>query len=297
MNALPTQTKKIWILGLFAALVSVFFSFMGAPFVRAFFAKTKPPVFWMVGVALVGTLVLVQLTLGAIYVGAVWMTLGCYSELETRGVSWKKTGAVSVIFGMLFATMMFYIFSKTTMFTSIMSEMTEPILRTLNQLLPEKKYTAEEILVYMPGLFASVLVSTIAAGLAFESRIFQLFQLRREKTITGLRWLEFRWPDSFLWLSLTSFFLALIDLNGVVSQSIAAQIKLISLNISILSLVGFFIQGLIVVEFLSRFYRFGQFTKLAVYLMIFVWIGPVVSLLGLMDYWVDFRKRVRLKIK
>lgn len=297
MNAISSQTKKIWILGLMAALVSVFFSFMGAPFVRAFFAKTKSEIFWIVGLILVGTLFLVQLTLGAIYVGAVWMTLGCYSELETRGVSWKKTGAAAVFLGMFFATIMFFIFSKTTLFTDIIKEMTEPLLLTLNQLLPEKKYTPEEILVFMPGIFSSVLVSTIAAGLAFESRIFELFQMRREKTVTGLRWLEFRWPDLFLWLSLTGFFLALVNLDGMVPLDIAKQIKLIALNISIFSLVGFFIQGLVVIEFLSRFYRFGQFTKLTVYLIIFVWAGPLVSLMGLTDYWVDFRKRVRLKIK
>lgn len=68
------------------------FSFFGAPFVRVLASTVRSSVFWCVGVLLVATLFVFNLSIASIYVGAVWMTLGFYSELEKRGLSWKKQG-------------------------------------------------------------------------------------------------------------------------------------------------------------------------------------------------------------
>ena len=70
-----------------------------------------------------------------------------------------------------------------------------------------------------------------------------------------------------------------------------------SLNFVIVSVVAFFFQGLAVTEFLTKAFRFGPFSKMVLYILIVLQLAPAVVLIGLVDYWVDFRKRLRKKLK
>ncbi len=287
--------KKIWILAVVTALISVFFSFMGAPFLRTLFAKTKSIWFWAVGAVTVAILFSVQLTLGAVYVGAVWMTLGAYSELETRGVSWKKTSVISLIAGLVFAVLSFSWATKGSFTSDLTKELVEPFLTSLQQLYPDNVLKAENIIQYMPGVLLSALMCSLAVGIIFETQIFQLFQFRREKTASSLKWLEFRLPDTFIWFAFLGFFFALVRLS-VLPENIATMVRTIAVEMSIFSAFCFFLQGIVVFEFLSRFYRVGLFTKTILYFLILTWIGPAVGLMGLLDYWFNFRTVLRKKI-
>jgi len=287
--------KKIWLLAAVTAFISVFFSFMGAPFLRALFAKTKSVWFWALGVVTVAILFSVQLTLGAVYVGAVWMTLGAYSELETRGVSWKKTSVISLFAGLIFAVLGFSWATKGSLTSDLAKELVQPFLNSLQQLYPDNALTAEHIIQYMPGVLLSALMCSLAVGIVFETQIFQLFKFRREKTASSLKWLEFRLPDVFIWFAFLGFFFALVRLNFL-PENVATVVRTIALNISIFSAFCFFLQGIVVFEFLSRFYRIGLFTKTILYFLILTWIGPAVGMMGLLDYWLNFRNVLRKKI-
>lgn len=292
-----TQDKKIWTLALATAAVSVLFSFMGAPFLRAFSAKANPSLFWGVGAMIVAILFLIQLTLGAVYVGAVWTTLGTYNELEKRGVSWRKTSLIAVMLGALFAVISYVLLVQSSLKINLAEQMTAPILQTMNQISPDEKISIEQLMNYMPGALIAVLMSSLAVGFVFESKIFQLFQFKREKIISGLKWLEFKLPDPFIWLALVGFLFSLLKVEMFVSVMIAEKIKTIAINISIFCAVAFFLQGIAVFEYLTRFYRVGLFNKSLTYILIFVWLAPAVVLIGLIDYWGDFRKMVRKSLR
>jgi hypothetical protein len=133
----------------------------------------------------------------------------------------------------------------------------------------------------------------LAVGFIFESKIFQLFQFQREKTITGLKWLEFRLPDQFIWLSMFGFLFSLLTVDSLVSSLVAEKIKIVAINISIFSVAAFFLQGISVFEYVTRFYRVGTFNKSLTYVLIFVWLAPAIGFIGLIDFWADFRKMVR----
>ena len=292
-NTIAQQNKKIWILALATAVVSVLFSLMGAPFLRVFSAKANPVLFWSVGALIVAALFLVQLTLGAIYVGAVWTTLGFYNELEKRGVSWKKTSLVALSMGTLFAIASYLLLAKSTLKINLAEQITAPILQTMNQINPNEKFSIEQFINYMPGALIATLLCSLAVGFIFESKVFQLFQFKREKTITALKWLEFRLPDQFIWLALAGFLFCLLKIEMFISVLVSENIKIIATNISIFTAVAFFLQGIAVFEYLTRFYRVGLFSKSLIYVLIFVWLAPAVGLVGLIDYWADFRKMLR----
>lgn len=296
-NITTSQNKKIWTLAFATAIVSVLFSFMGAPFLRALSAKAKPILFWGVGATIVAILFLVQLTLGAVYVGAVWTTLGFYSELEKRGVSWKKTSLIAILSGALFGVLSYLFAVKSLLKIDLTEQLTAPILQTLKQINPDEQISMEQLIQYMPGALIATLLCSLAVGFIFESKIFQLFQFKREKTISSLKWLEFRLPDQFIWLSMFGFLFSLLKIDGFLSVQIAEKIKIVAINISIFSVVAFFLQGIAVFEYVTRFYRVGTFNKSLTYVLIFVWLAPAIGFMGLIDFWADFRKMVRKSLK
>lgn len=282
--------NKAFSLAAATAASLLLFSFLGAPFVRVLAHTVRSSFFWAVGIVLVSTLFVFNLSTTSVYVGAIWMTLGFYSELEKRGLSWKKIAPLALFTGLIFATGLFAYLSKGSVESEIVKSVVDPLILTLKKLFPEQSYTAENILPYMPGAFLSVLLSALAVSFIFESNVFRLFNLKREKRVVSIRWLEFKLPDLFIWVALMSFFFSMVGVG-------IPQVKLIAINATVVCLVAFFFQGIANVEFFARVYRVGVFTKAAIYMMIFAWLGPLISLIGLVDYWIDFRKILRKKLK
>lgn len=284
-----SENKKLLLMAALSAAVSFVFSFLGAPFLRVL-ALRKAKLFWIVGVVFIATLFFLKIDLIAIYVGAIWMTLGLYSRFENQGLSWKKSGALSLLSGLCFGVLGFFSITKGSIDHQLIKEMTEPIMLTFKQYLPEENIEARSVLMIMPGVLASTLLSAIAMGLAFESQMFQAFNLKREKLASSLRWLEFRLPDLFIWISLFSFLLSIIETPY-------AWVQVVAINISLFSVVAYFFQGITVIEFATRLYRVGRFSKFFLYLLVIGSILPAVSLVGIIDYWADFRRLMRKTIK
>lgn len=273
------------------AIAVLIFSFLASPFIRVFASTAKSKIFWFVGLFLVTGLFVFHLSIASIYVGAVWMTLGLYSEFEKRGLSWRKASLLGITSGFIFAVFCFFLMKNSQ---SQLSEIKETILLPLETAL-KNRLTADEITQlnlaqYIPGIFLAILTTALALSLIFEIQIFNLLKLKREKLVSSMKWIEFRVSDSFVWVALTAVFFSLVNFQSEIVRSIA-------LNISIVSGVVLFFQGISIIEYMLRFYRVGFFTKLMVYLFILGWAGPAVVILGLADYWLEFRKKMRLKLK
>lgn len=289
---LPQQAsdnKKYFLLAAVSAAMSIIFSVMSAPFIRVL-ATTKSKIFWLVGLVFVTSLFFLKMNLVAIYVGAVWMTLGLYSELEKKGITWKKSGALSVLAGVLFGVIAFLSITKWSVDHQLYKEVIDPLMVSLKQVLPDENFETKAVMMFMPGLLASALISSLAVSLVFEAQIFKAFHIKRERLASGLKWLEFRLPDMFIWLSLFAFLFSVVETPFKILQVIA-------INIAVISIVSFFFQGISVFEFVTRIFRLGRITKVLLYLLIITWALPVVTILGFADYWVDFRRHMRKKIK
>ncbi|MES2802442.1 MAG: DUF2232 domain-containing protein [Bdellovibrionota bacterium] len=289
---LPQQAsdnKKYFLLAAISAAMSIIFSVMSAPFIRVL-AATKSKIFWVVGLVFVTSLFFLKMNLVAIYVGAVWMTLGLYSELEKKGITWKKSGILSVLAGVLFGVIAFLSITKWSVDHELYKQVIDPLMVSLKQVLPNENFETKAVMMFMPGLLASALISSLAVSLVFEAQIFKAFHIKRERLASGLKWLEFRLPDMFIWSSLFAFLFSVVETPFQFLQVIA-------INFAVISIVSFFFQGISVVEFAARIFRLGRVTKLLLYLLIITWALPVVTVLGFADYWVDFRRHMRKKIK
>lgn len=257
---------------------------------RAFSVSAKPKVFWTTGVLLVIALIVMGMTLPSVYIGAIWMTLGIYSELEKRGVNWRVAGLISLISGVVSAAVLLTLLTRFLAGQNLISDLLQPLQTAMNKAFPENPIEASVIASYLPGIFAATLFMAMALGFILETKINQIFNIQRTRVASGLKWLEFRLPDAFIWVSLFAAFFSLIGINQPIVEKVA-------LNIAIVSSVAFFFQGLVVVEFMTRAFRLGSFSKTILYIFLLLQVAPALILIGLIDFWADFRQKVRKKIK
>jgi hypothetical protein len=287
--------RKVFVLAVTSVMASMLFSFLGAPFLRAFAVSARSIVFWTVGVVFIATLFIVGLSdskvsQAAVYVGATWMTLGSYNELEKRGIHWRLAGSFSLLAGILFAAIGYFYLRSTPANADVLIQIVTPIHEAINKAFPENPIELKALLGYLPGLFIASLFSALVFGFLLESRVVRLFGIQKFKVASGLKWLDFRLPDLFIWVSLFSLLFSVVNFDNKILQTI-------SINVLIFSSVAYLVQGLIVVEFIMRFLRFGTISKTLTYMLVFLQLAPFVVLVGLIDYWADFRKLVRRKAK
>lgn len=288
------NSKKVFVLAIASVIASMLFSFLSAPFLRALAVSTGSKVFWSVGALFVTTLFIfglhdTQISQAAVYVGAIWMTLGSYSELEKRGINWKQAGSVSLLLGIVFASVGYAYLSQNAG-SEILNQIVEPIHESLKTAFPDNPIEAALIKAVLPGIFVASLFGALAFGFLLESRVVKMFGIQKFKVASSLKWLEFRLPDLFIWISLFSLLFSVVNLGSEL-------LRMISINFLIVSFVAYLIQGLIVAEFMMRFLRFGPISRTITYLFIFFQLAPFVVFIGLIDYWADFRKFVRRKAK
>lgn len=295
MSALNKPSSKSLIgLAVVSAITSVLFSFAGAPFLRALFISTRSRVFWTTATLLVGALFLwgtknYKVSETAVYVGAIWMTLGIYSELEKRGINWKKGSLISVAAGFLFTLAGYFLVLRNLTTENVLTQMVEPLKTAITKAFPEANTEGLLLEGIIPGIISAGLFASLAFSWAFEASAIRMFGLKAERVASRIRWLDFRMPDISIWATLTCLLVF-----SVVQNEIA---KMTAVNILIVALIAFLFQGFTVVEFVMRYYRFGLFSRTLIYLLIILQLGPVLVLLGFADYWADFRKLIRKKQK
>lgn len=251
--------------------------------------------FWSTAILLVGAMFVAGVTNykiseTAVYVGATWMTLGIYSELEKRGVNWRRAILASITTGLLFALAGYFLILKRIDTGDSLTQMLEPLRIAMNQAFPDKPIEAGYLVKYLPGIFAASLFGSLAFSFALESKVTKMFRIRRERVASGLRWLDFKLPDVVVWVTLFAALFSEFSFGQKIFETI-------SVNLLILAAVAFFFQGITVVEFMVRFYRFGLFTRTLTYLLIVLQLAPFVVFVGFVDYWADFRMLVRKKTK
>ena len=286
------QNKNIVRLVLVSVAAAVLFSFFSAPLLRALSVSAKAKVFWLTGLILVLGLLAAgsmnaKILETAIFVGAIWMTLGVYNEFEKRGINWRKGSFFSLLSGLLFAVAGYFLVLKNLAGEDVLVQMVEPLKQALLKVLPESQ--TDQLVNIVPGILVASLFAALALGWAFETKAARAFSLRTERVVSRIRWLDFKMPDITIWLTLTALLAVL-----VVANSLAV---IVSANLLIAVSVAFLFQGCAVVEFTLRYTRSGPFMRTIAYVLIILQLAPFIVLLGFVDYWADFRRLIRKKQK
>ncbi len=269
-------------------LLSIFTVILGAPLLRVLRQTYGPLVFWCTGSFVIGAAWLLNAQPLAIFLGAVWMTLGAYSEFEVKGLGWWKSGVLSVFFGACFTGFTINEAFRANGINTYaeIRKLIVDFLSPIQQLNPTLKLDADILIQQSPSAIACMLILAIGLGLIFERRVFSWLKLPHDKIASQLKLLEYRLPEYFIWVAMTAFLLTMVSFGG-------KAIAILSVNIVNVAVVLYFFQGLAVLEVFLDSMKAGAFTRFLAHIILIGQLFLVVSIVGLIDYWVDFRVRIQ----
>ncbi|MFS4458956.1 DUF2232 domain-containing protein [Bdellovibrio sp. HCB2-146] len=269
-------------------LLSMMTGILGAPLLRVLRKSYGPWAFWLLGLVVTTASWLLNAQPLAFFIGSIWMTLGAYMEMETKGVSWWVSGLLSVSAGSVVAGLSAIGAFRMNGINTIaeVQGLVEKFTSKVQEMNPAVKLDPQVLLQQIPSAIVIILILALGLGLIFERRVFSWLNMPREKIASQLKLLEYRLPDYFIWVAMTAFLLTMVGFGG-------KAIAILAVNIVNVAIVLYFFQGLAVLEVFLNSMRAGVFTRVLTYIILVGQLMLVLSIVGLIDYWVDFRGRLR----
>lgn len=289
--------QKFALTFLFASALTSLFAILGAPFVRALRNVFGRRVFWLSGILLVVFAYFTELYSVAILCGSVWVLIGIYAEFEEKGLAHFWSAFVSILLST--AASLAAVGIRAKMVGMNFFEFIETELKVLitaagqaaGQIQPsiQNEISSSKLALQLPSMVFVILTFCLGFALMLDKRVSRMLGLRFEKLATSLRTLEFRVPDLFVWIGMFSFLFSFIYLKN-------ETLSVVGVNV-FYSMAGlYFFHGLAVLEVMLLIFRAGFFTRLIAYIILVGQLFFVLSIVGYLDYWIDFRSRFK-KIK
>lgn len=287
MKKTATAQKFITITSL-SILLSMFTIVLGAPLLRVLRKSYGPLAFWALGFLVTGAAWLLNTQPLAFFLGSVWMTLGAYVELEQRGFGWWFSGLLGMFAGSLASAVGISAALKMNGINTYAEvlKLVEVFTLRVAEMNPQVKLDPEVLAQQIPSFIVIVLMMALGLGLIFERRVFSWLKLPHEKIASQLKLLEYRVPDYVIWIAMIAFLLTMVSFGG-------KAIAILAVNIVNVCIVLYFFQGLAVLEVFLNSIKAGVLTRVLTYIILVGQLLLVLSIIGLIDYWVDFRRRIR----
>ena len=284
--------QKLVTLSSLTVLLSMTTVFLGAPFLRALRKSYGPLIFWVLGLLVTAGAWFLDAFPLSVLIGSVWMTSGVYIELEQRGLGWWVSGLFGLAAGSTLGGLGVLAALRANGINTYaeVQQLAEQLSQKVTEMNPAMKVDATILLQQAPSALVIVLAVALGVGLIFEKSVFSWLNLPREKVASQLKLLEYRLPDYFIWVAMTAFLLSMVSFGGKATAIVAVNV----LNIAV---VLYFFQGLAVLEVLLNSIKAGLFTRILTYIILVGQMLLVLSIVGLIDYWVDFRGRIRRMTK
>lgn len=275
--------QRFLIVNLIGALLTITIVFLGAPVLRVIRKIYGPLKFWSAGFAMAAGLWFFQPSAAFMFL-AIWTTLGLYTELEENGRAGFGSGCISILAG-----------SMLLLGSPYLNEFKANLQGAVQKVGQESSalgIDAAQVLANVsPSALVMVLMFSLAFALGLEQKVAQILGFRMNRTATGLRPLEFKAPDFVIWVLMISFLFSFLQLETI------ADFKFVAINFLIVTSGVFFLQGFAVVEMALLYFRVTGLLKLLFYFLVL--IGQLFILflaVGILDYWLDFRGRLKRRM-
>ncbi|MGZ3744323.1 MAG: DUF2232 domain-containing protein [Pseudobdellovibrionaceae bacterium] len=281
----PRQFLAIFSLSVLLSLLTVV---CGAPLMRVLRITYGAVTYWLLGIVAIVIFWFIDVPALSVFVGSIWMTLGIYVELERKGLRWAISALIGIIAGCLFfigAALInlekLGVYNLAAAETLVKQFITDKVF-TVN---PGLQLDASVLVQLIPSVVVTILVVSLGVGLIFEKRVFSWLKLPRERVASQLKLLEFRVPDFVIWIAMVAFLLTMENFH-------VKALEILGMNIVNVVTVLYFFQGLAILEVSLRSFKAGALLRTGIYIILVGQLFPVMSAVGLIDYWVDFRRRL-----
>ncbi len=222
--------------------------------------------------------------LGLLLVGMVTV-IGLFSEFEERGHTLVNSSIAAVVITslMLSAAFTFWISQQGPAWAPKLLTGVEAYLKAVPGWTDNVKIETKDIVLQLPSAVVVVLIIGLFLSLLMQRRVMMMMGL---KTRTLYRLTSFRVPDAFIWFFLLGLF------GAFVVGSKQAVISTCGLNLLNVTALVFYLQGLAVVASYFQTFRVGVFWQALTFILLVTQLFILVSVIGLLDYWMDFRARL-----
>lgn len=214
------------------------------------------------------------------------MTL-VYSEMEAKNIGYFLSGlaAVGSSAGMLAILFAVWTQQAGEEWLTVLQAKMGDLLAQLEKsgVVLSESLTVNELLIQIPSVAIIALAMALFFALAMEERSMRWLGVYRKPERSLL---QFKAPDYFIWIFVSSMAGSFIQLDMEV-------LRAISVNFFNASLVVFFFQGIAVIYYFFDRFKVGFWGRLLSILLIFGQpLGMMgVSFVGVMDFWAEFRNR------
>ena len=287
--------KKHLTLLSFGLILQVLSGLLGAPFFRLMRRHSSSLWYWASFLALAAALVGGKQVLMASLVLASSVTVGLYCEWELRGRSGFWAALFSVAVGAVAGVLVSELSQRTVGLGAL--EQLESSLKASLEVwgvsgAVNPKSSRELLLQYGWGALVSVLIFNLGFSLALDRRIAFIFSLPYYQVSTQVRPLEFKLPEPLIWPLLGSGVLVVLGKNHTqFGEPLAAKLGVLGWNLILIFGSAYFFQGLAIFESGLRVLRAGFFVRFLMYFFVVGQFFMLLSLVGVVDYWMDFRAK------
>lgn len=213
--------------------------------------------------------------------------MGVFAELEDVGLSFMVSGAFTLLINSLVGAgaFAFYVSRTGPKWDHEILSYLEASLKPLASLSRQFQIDYHDLLVQMPSVILMFWAVAIYLAVLMEARLNGGEPASSHGAQMRAQMAEFRLPDPVVWV----FILSLLGAFGGFS---AGAIEVLAVNAMNFCMLLLFFQGIAVVVRVFEHLRMGAFWQFLTMVLIVLHLFLFVSLLGLLDYWVDFRPRL-----
>ena len=245
--------------------------------------------YWGLVTAISTTLFALQAKPLAIAFFSLSVLMGVFSELEELHLSFSLSAFFTLLLNALIGAgaIALWVSRIGPKWTSMVQGSMESLLEPLAKINANIQINYADLMMQLPSIILIMWMGAIYVAVLLEGRLTSMEPGKPEPVRPTMReqLLKLRMPDPVVWL----FILSLLGaFGGFEVRALAA----VSANVMNVTFVLFFFQGIAVVARCFERLRMGSFWQFVFMVLIVVHLFLFVSLVGLMDYWLDFRARL-----
>ncbi len=275
---------KIPALLLWTVVLALFTAILGAAPLKALRTTIGQLRFWAVGFLLAVGFLVFHLYLLGFVVGAQVILIGTYGEFEDHGLSLRRAAALSVVISSLAsasAVFLWAAFTNKDLYQTLISWIGLFLKRAAEMKIPIFEGLKPQSLIYqLPSALVIFLILSLALALILERPISRWAGLAVERKA---KLADYKNPDFLIWI-------LILSVLGTFLHDGTKPLQLLSLNVLNISILAYFFQGLGVLGTYFEVFQIGIIWRLLWILILVIQLPIVLSIVGVADYWLEFRQ-------
>lgn len=287
MATFKKQSMRATMMAFWSVIMTAMFAFLGAIPLRAMKTVSGSLAYWLLSFVCVGVVIALGEMYLAFAVGAMFLVVGLYSELEDMQLArgWSAFWSVSITALVATAATLFWrAATGADWYQKVLTVVQAPLDQVL-KIQPEATLTASDLASQLPAVFLILVILSLYVAVLFEPKILKLL---KEEPVKRDSLSAFKLGDAFLWVLLAA-------LLGAFLKHDLKWLQVASLNVVLVCMFLYFLQGLAVTADTFARLRMTPFWQFLAYLILVTQLILVVCFVGIADFWFDFRSRWKNK--